>query len=91
VGQSNAIAQATDASPSPAAAAHGQLRYRQGYTPAMLVDEARILEVTIFGTLHSNLDYLDFSLLLADVMAIADEVDSQLTQSIVSYMKCLPV
>jgi len=91
VDQSNALAQATNASPSPAAAAHGQLRYRQGYTPAMLVDEARILEVTIFGTLHGNLDHLDFSLLLSDVMAIADEVDSQLTQSIVSYMRCLPV
>jgi hypothetical protein len=89
LGHSSASAKDSDASPSPAAAAHGELRYRQGYTPAMLVDEARILELTIFGTLQSNLNHLDFSLLLPDVMAIADEVDSQLTQSMGSYMELM--
>jgi hypothetical protein len=89
LGQSSASAKDSDASPSPAAAAHGEMRYRQGYTPAMLVHESRILEVTIFGTLQSNLNSLEFSLLLADVMAIADEVDSQLTQSMESYMKLM--
>jgi ActR/RegA family two-component response regulator len=79
----------SDASPSPAAAAHGKLRYLQGYTPAMLVHESRILQVTIFGTLQSNLNYLDFSVLLPDVMAVADEIDSQLTQSMDSYMKLM--
>jgi DNA-binding response OmpR family regulator len=79
----------SDASPSPAAAAHGELRYFQGYTPAMLVHESRILQVTIFGTLQNNLNYLDFSLLLPDVMTIADEVDFQLTQSMESYMKVM--
>jgi hypothetical protein len=61
----------------------------QGYTPAMLVHESRILQVTIFGTLQSNLNHLDFSLLLPDVMTIADEVDSQLTQSMDSYMRVM--
>jgi hypothetical protein len=84
--QSSASDKDSDASPSPAAAAHGELRYLQGYTPAMLVHESRILQVTIFGTLQSNLDHLDFSLLLPDVMAIADEIDSQLTQSMDGYM-----
>jgi DNA-binding response OmpR family regulator len=84
--QSSASDKDSDASPSPAAAAHGELRYLQGYTPAMLVRESRILQVTIFGTLQSNLNYLDFSLLLPDVMAIADEIDSQLTQSMDGYM-----
>jgi len=74
---------------SPSAAAHGDLRYRQGYTPAMLVHESRILQVTIFETLQSNLNHLDFSLLLPDVMTIADEVDSQLTQAMDSYMKVM--
>jgi hypothetical protein len=55
----------------------------------MLVHESRILQVTIFGTLQSNLNSLDFSLLLPDVMAIADEVDAQLTQSMESYMKLM--
>jgi len=78
-----------DAIFSAAAVAHGKLRYVQGYTPAMLVHESRILQVTIFGTLQSNLNSLDFSLLLPDVMTIADEVDAQLTQSMDSYMKLM--
>jgi YesN/AraC family two-component response regulator len=76
----------SDAVFSDAAMAHGKLRYLQGYTPAMLVHESRILQVTLFGTLQSNLSSLDFSLLLPDVMTIADEVDAQLTQSMDSYM-----
>src|ERR1022692_67352 len=77
----------SDAIFSAAAVAHGKLRYLQGYTPAMLVDESRILEVTVFGMLHSNLNSLDCSLLLPDVVAIADEVDGQLTQSVGGYME----
>ena len=71
---------------SPAAIAHGQMRKLQGYSPAMLVHDSRILQVTLFGTLQKNLSALDFSLLLPDVMTIADEVDSQLTQAMESYM-----
>ena len=79
----------SDAVFSVAAAAHGKLRYLQGYTPAMLVHESRILQVTLFGTLQRNLSSLDFSLLLPDVMTIADEVDAQLTQSMNSYMNAM--
>ncbi len=79
----------SDAVFSAAAVAHGKLRYLQGYTPAMLVHESRILQVTIFGTLQINLESLDFSLVLPDVMTIADEVDAQLTQSMDSYMRAM--
>jgi DNA-binding response OmpR family regulator len=79
----------SDAVFSAAAVAHGKLRYLQGYTAAMLVHESRILQVTIFGTLQVNLESLDFSLVLPDVMTIADEVDAQLTQSMDSYMKAM--
>lgn len=79
----------SDAVSSAAAIAHGRLRYEQGYTPAMLVHESRILQVTLFGTLQSNLTFLDFSLLLPDVMTIADEVDAQLTQSMDSFMDAM--
>ena len=79
----------SDAVFSLAAIAHGELRYKQGYTPAMLVHESRILQVTLFGTLQNNLGFLDFSLLLPDVMTIADEVDAQLTQSMDSYMNTM--
>jgi DNA-binding response OmpR family regulator len=71
---------------SAAAVAHGKLRRSQGYTSAMLVQDSRILQVTLFGTLQNNLGALDFSLLLPDVMTIADEVDSQLTQAMEGYM-----
>jgi DNA-binding response OmpR family regulator len=84
-----AIERDSDAIFSAAAVAHGRLRYLQGYTPAMLVHESRILQVTIFGTLQNNLNSLDFSLVLPDVMTIADEVDAQLTQSMDSYMKVM--
>jgi hypothetical protein len=87
--KSSATSKDSDATFSAAAVDHGQLRYQQGYTPAMLVHESRILQVTIFGTLQSNLNSLDFSLLLPDVMTIADEVDAQLTQSMDSYMKLM--
>jgi DNA-binding response OmpR family regulator len=87
--KSSATTKDSDAIFSAAAVAHGKLRYQQGYTPEMLVHEARILQVTIFGTLQSNLNYLDFSLLLPDVMTIADEVDAQLTQSMDGYMKLM--
>jgi YesN/AraC family two-component response regulator len=89
LGKSSATAKNNDAERSAAATAHGELRYRQGYTPAMLVHESRILQVTLFGTLQNNLAFLDFSLLLPDVMTIADEVDAQLTQSMDSYMKAM--
>jgi hypothetical protein len=74
---------------SPSAVAHGEVRYRQGYDPPMLVDESRILQVAIFQTLHSNLNALDVNVILPDVATIADEVDSQLTQSVASYMKLM--
>jgi hypothetical protein len=77
----------SDASFSTAAVLHGELRHAQGYTPEMLVHESRIRHVTLFETLKDNMNALDFSLLLPDVMTIADEVDAQLTQTMGSYMK----
>ncbi|MGA1985893.1 MAG: response regulator [Candidatus Sulfotelmatobacter sp.] len=85
----SATAKDSDAVFSAAALEHGKLRHQQGYTPAMLVHESRILQVTLFGTLQSNLRVLDFSRVLPDVMTIADEVDAQLTQSMDSYMDAM--
>jgi hypothetical protein len=79
-----------DAIASPAAVEHGRLRRAQGYSSSMLIHESRLLQVTIFGTLHENLSVLDFNLLLPDVMIIADEVDSQLTQTMGSFTDGAP-
>ena len=70
---------------SQAAVTHGMIRQAQGYSVPMMVEESRILQVSIFNTLQSNLNTVDFSLLLVDVMTIADEVDSQLKQTIISF------
>ena len=71
---------------SPAAAQHGLSRREQGYSAAMMVEESRMLQVSIFQTLQNNLGKVDFSLLLMGVMSIADEVDSQLAQAMSSYI-----
>jgi uncharacterized protein YejL (UPF0352 family) len=70
---------------SHAAAKHGLDRRRQGYSAAMLVEESRMLEVSIFQTLQNHIASIDFSLVLRGVMVIADEIDSQLSQAIASY------
>ena len=72
---------------SEAAVEHGAARFRQGYSAAMMVEESRILQVSIFETLQSNLASIDFSVLLIGVMTIADEVDSQLSQAMESYVQ----
>lgn len=72
---------------STAAARHGTDRRKQGYTAAMMVQESRILQVSIFNRLQKNLASIDFSVLLVDVMTIADEVDSQLAQSMESFVE----
>jgi hypothetical protein len=51
-----------------------------------VVEESRILQVSIFSTLQRNLRNVDFSQVLQDVVTIADEVDSQLKQALVSYV-----
>jgi CheY-like chemotaxis protein len=69
------------------AAIHGLTRRQQGYSAAMMVEESRILQVCIFHTLEKNLATIDFSVLLSQVMIIADEVDSQLRQAMECYVE----
>ena len=71
---------------SNAATDHGFCRRQQGYTAAQMVEESRVLQVSIFNTLQKNLASIDFSVLLIGVMTIADEVDSQLSQAMRSYI-----
>ena len=71
---------------SMAARAHGEMRRQQGYSVTMVVEESRILQVSIFRTLQRNLRSVDFSKVLLDVVTIADEVDSQLKQAMLSYV-----
>jgi hypothetical protein len=68
--------------PSPDAAEHGATRRLQGYSSAMMVDESRILQVSIFKALHKNRESMDFNRLLPAVITIADEVDAQLSRAV---------
>jgi hypothetical protein len=69
-----------------AAGAHGRLRFAQGYSVAMLVEESRILEVTTFETLHRHQGELDRNQVLPDVVIIADEADRQLEEAVGGFM-----
>jgi hypothetical protein len=76
----------TKAPISKAAAEHGDLRHKQGYTVAMMVEESRLLQVSIFTTLHEKVKQLEFNALLPDVVTIADEVDAQLKEQMLRFM-----
>jgi hypothetical protein len=50
------------------------------------VEESRLLQVSIFTTLHNNVKQLEFSALLPDIVTIADEVDAQLKEQMLRFM-----
>jgi hypothetical protein len=52
----------------------------------MIVDESRMLQVSIFQTLQLHVEDTEPGVLLLYVMVIADEVDSQLAQAMSSYI-----
>ena len=52
----------------------------------MMVEESRMLQVSIFQTLQLHMEDTESGVLLLHVMAIADEVDSQLAQAMTSYI-----
>ena len=70
---------------SESAATHGLARRKQGYNAAMMVEESRMLQVSIFQTLQENLASMDYSTMLLGVMTIADEVDAQLGEAMKGY------
>src|ERR1700692_26236 len=76
----------TKAPISMAAGHHGDLRAKQGYTVAMAVEESRLLQVSIFTTLHKSQSQLEFETVLPAVVTIADEVDAQLKEQMLRFM-----
>jgi hypothetical protein len=51
----------------------------------MLVEESRMLQISIFPILQQDLDTIDFNVLLNGMMVIADEIASQLSQAMTSF------
>jgi YesN/AraC family two-component response regulator len=70
---------------------HGARRRRQGFRSPVLVEEARALQVALFQVVLSNMDRMDLSQLPGTLMAIADEVNAQLLQSLSGYENEKPV
>jgi DNA-binding NarL/FixJ family response regulator len=70
---------------------HGARRRRQGFRSPVLVEEARALQVALFQTIQNNVGRMDLSLLPSTLMAIADEVNAQLLQSLSGYENEKPV
>lgn len=70
---------------SMAALQHGARRRRQGFRSPVLVEEARALQATLFQTIQNNVARMDLSQLPGTLMAIADEVNAQLLQSLSGY------
>ena len=62
------------------------MRRKQGYTVAMMVEESRLLQVSIFSTLHENVKELEYNTLLPNIVTIADEVDAQLKEQMLRFM-----
>jgi hypothetical protein len=52
----------------------------------MMVEESRLLQISIFTLLHQNVTQLEINALLPDVVIIADEVDAQLKEQTLRFM-----
>jgi DNA-binding NarL/FixJ family response regulator len=70
---------------------HGARRRRQGFPSPVLVEEARALQVALFQAIQNNIDRMDTNQLPGTLMAIADEVNAQLVQSLSGYENEKPV
>jgi hypothetical protein len=66
---------------------HGRVRFNQGYSVPMLVEESRLLQVSIFDTLRSFQKSFDPELMMDGVVTIADECDAQLKHTVETFMK----
>ncbi len=64
---------------------HGRTRLQQGYTPAMVVEETRILRACIMTCLRDHLLNIDISHLLSDMNDIDFVLDGMLEESIRAF------
>jgi hypothetical protein len=70
---------------------HGARRRRQGFPSPVLVEEARALQAALFQVIQNNIDRFDMHQLPGALMAMADEVNAQLLQSLSGYENEKPV
>jgi hypothetical protein len=70
-----------------AAEQHGTLRYHQGYSVAMLILEAQLLQDVIAECIRDHVFAIDLSQLIPDIVKIADTISAELRESSRSFMK----
>jgi DNA-binding response OmpR family regulator len=69
-----------------AASKHGHTRRNQGYTPALLLEEGRILHNMIAEQAHRNLLRVDLSKLLPDLLEVDDRLHRMLRYSLEAFL-----
>jgi len=74
------------ASVTGAAAEHGRMRYRQGYSIPLMIEDARLLQDAIYELIQDNLLALDLSRLISDLRRMDDTVDIELKEAIQAYI-----
>ena len=67
------------------AAAYGERRRNQGYSVAMLVCEAHLLERVISNSLHDSLLRLDMSRLIPDMIAVGEALHAYLEEAVRAF------
>ena len=78
-------ASASDEMPVQAAARHGDVRKRQGYSEIMLVDDVRILDSVIYAMVSENLLSIDLSHLISDLGKVNQSLEAELQESLRAY------
>lgn len=68
------------------AAEHGRVRYRQGYSIPLLIEDARLLHDATYEVIQENLLALDLSHLISDLRRMDDCVDVELREAIQAYI-----
>ena len=68
-----------------AAAQHGKLRRKQGYSIPMMVEDACAVDDAIYEIVQNNLLYLNVSHLIPDLRAVNGILEKQLKESLKAY------
>lgn len=67
------------------ASRHGQKRFEQGYRPALIAVEARLLHIVISRTIQKHLLSLDMSNFVSDMMLIGEALHEQFEESLRAF------
>ncbi len=73
--------------PMKAAAQHGRLRQRQGFTPMGLIEEYNLVRRCVFALAQENLRQMDAQVLLQDLAQFGEALDLQTQRALRNYLE----